>query len=168
MPLPQSLCLKDLRHGGLFVWYYEVMKIYFACSIRGGRNDAGTYAELAQHIKSKVILLTEIFADGKLTPQGMNKPSADIWATDVAWVKESNAIIAEVTNPSLGVGYEIAKAEEWNKPVLALFRNDGSHKLSAMIGGSPNTKTVYYETMYEAQSAIDDFINELRLSSKSY
>lgn len=134
------------------------MKIYFACSIRGGRDDADIYAELAMHIKSKSTLLTEIFADGKLTSQGMNKPSADIWATDTAWVKESDAVIAEVTNPSLGVGYEIAKAEEWNKPVLALFRTDGSRKLSAMIDGSPNTKTIYYTTVSEALSAIDEFI----------
>ena len=137
------------------------MKIYFACSIRGGRDDADTYAELATHIKSRATLLTEIFADGKLTASGMNKPNTDIWTTDIAWVKESNAIIAEVTNPSLGVGYEIAKAEEWGKPVLALFRDDGTRKLSAMIAGSPHTTTAYYATVAEAQQAIDDFIASL-------
>lgn len=134
------------------------MKIYFACSIRGGRDDADTYAELANHIKSRATLLTEIFADGKLTASGMNKPNTDIWTTDIAWVKESDAIIAEVTNPSLGVGYEIAKAEEWGKPVLALFRDDGTRKLSAMIAGSPHTTTADYATVTEAQQAIDDFI----------
>lgn len=137
------------------------MKIYFACSIRGGRDDAATYAELAQYIKSRSTLLTEIFADGKLTSQGMNKPSTDIWSTDTAWIKEADAIIAEVTNPSLGVGYEIAKGEEWNKPVLALFHDNGSRKLSAMIDGSPNTTTVYYTNIIEAQSAIDNFLKEL-------
>ncbi len=134
------------------------MKIYFACSIRGGRDDANTYAALARHIKSKCTLLTEIFADGKLTSQGMNKPSTDIWTTDIAWIKESDAIIAEVTNPSLGVGYEIAKAEEWGKPVLALFRDDGTRKLSAMVDGSPHTTTIYYATLDEAYLAIDDFV----------
>jgi nucleoside 2-deoxyribosyltransferase len=137
------------------------MKIYFACSIRGGRDDAELYGELARYIKTKATLLTEIFADGQLTAHGMNKPSKDIWATDIAWVKESNAIIAEVTNPSLGVGYEIAKAEEWNKPVLALFRDDNTRKLSAMIDGSPTTRVVYYRTLEDAQTAIDAFILEL-------
>ena len=107
------------------------------------------------------MLLTEIFADDKLTPQGMNKPSDDIWMTDTTWIKESDAIIAEVSNPSLGVGYEIAKAEEWNKPILALFRDDGNRKLSAMIDGSPNTKTVYYTTLADARSAIDSFLKEV-------
>lgn len=137
------------------------MKIYFACSIRGGRDDAATYAALASYIKTKAALLTEIFADNKLTASGMNKPSADIWSTDTGWIQEADAIIAEVTNPSLGVGYEIAKAEEWGKPTLALFRDDGSRKLSAMIGGSPHTQTIYYTTPAEAEQAIDEFINNL-------
>lgn len=138
------------------------MKIYFACSIRGGRDDAATYAELASYIKTKSTLLTEIFADRTLTPDGMNKPSSEIWSTDIAWIKESDAIIAEVSNPSLGVGYEIAKAEEWGKPVLALFRDDSTRKLSAMIDGSPNTTTMYYTTLPEAQAAIDEFIISLK------
>lgn len=136
------------------------MKVYFACSIRGGRNDAELYVELAEHINSKATLLTEIFADGKLTSQGMNKPSSDIWSTDIAWIKEADIIIAEVTNPSLGVGYEIAKAEEWNKPVLALFRPSEERRLSAMVDGSPNTDTVYYANSEQAQKAIDNFIKK--------
>lgn len=135
------------------------MKIYFACSIRGGRDDAAIYAELAQYIKSKTTLLTEIFTDNKLSAAGMDKPNRDIWSTDTTWVKESDAIIAEVTNPSLGVGYEIAKAEEWGKPVLALFRDDGSRRLSAMIEGSPDTQTVYYKDLSQAKAAIDEFLD---------
>lgn len=141
--------------------YYISMKIYFACSIRGGRDDIATYADLATHIKRKNTLLTEIFVDNKLTATGMNKPSADIWSTDIAWIKESDAIIAEVTNPSLGVGYEIAKAEEWDKPVLALFNGSSDRKLSAMIDGSPHITTVYYTTMAEAKAAIDEFTEKI-------
>jgi len=137
-------------------------KIYFACSIRGGRDDVDTYAELAQFIKTKAILMTEIFVDKKLSVAGMDKPSYDIWKTDTEWVAESNAVIAEVTNPSLGVGYEIAKAEEWKKPVLALFRKGSDKKLSAMIEGSPYVKTVYYNDLSEATDAIEAFIDALK------
>lgn len=138
------------------------MKVYFACSIRGGREEASTYAELVSHIKSKATLLTEIFADQKLTADGMNKPSDEIWSIDMAWVKEADVVVAEVTNPSLGVGYEIAKAEEWGKPVLALFRNDDTRKLSAMIDGSPKTETVYYAEITDAKEAIDTFLDQLK------
>ncbi len=135
--------------------------IYFACSIRGGRDDAATYAQIVEHIKTKAVVLTEIFADGKLTSAGMNKPSEVIWKTDTEWIKQADAVIAEVTNPSLGVGYEIAKAEEWGKPVLALFREDGEKKLSAMIDGAPGVQVARYTELDVAKTAIDSFIESL-------
>jgi 2'-deoxynucleoside 5'-phosphate N-hydrolase len=136
-------------------------KIYFACSIRGGREDAKTYAALVGHIQARAVVLTEIFADGKLTSQGMNKPSKDIWRTDTDWIKEADAVIAEVTNPSLGVGYEISLAETLGKPILALFRNDSDKKLSAMIAGAPGVTVANYVTITEANLAIDEFLNSL-------
>ena len=147
--------------AGVVFWYYEAMKIYFACSIRGGRDNAALCVELANHIKLKATLLTEIFVDKKLTINGMNKPSHVIWQTDIDWIKEADALIAEVTTPSLGVGYEIAKAEEWSKPILALFYNNNIRKLSAMIDGSPYTKAEYYTSSSEAKQIIDKFISGL-------
>lgn len=136
-------------------------EVYFACSIRGGRDDAKIYTELVQYIKRKVIVLSEIFADGKLTSQGMNKPSRDIWQTDTNWVKKADGIIAEVTNPSLGVGYEIALAENLRKPILALYRQNDDRKLSAMIDGAPGVEVFYYRELSEAKEAIDQFLDKL-------
>jgi len=136
-------------------------KIYFACSIRGGRDDKELYKDIVEHLKPRCMLLTEIFADQKLTSQGMNKPSADIWNTDINWVGESDALIAEVSNPSLGVGYEIAKAEEWNKKILCLYRKQDGKKLSAMIDGSPNLRLVNYDKLPEVLDAIDLFLLEI-------
>lgn len=136
-------------------------KIYFACSIRGGRDDAEIYQELVNHIKTRAVVLTEIFADNKLTPDGSPDPSALIHERDMSWVEEADAIIAEVSNPSLGVGYEIAKAEEMGKPVLALYRPQEGRKLSAMIEGSPQTDVVTYATAKEASFVINGFIDYL-------
>ena len=140
----------------------ENPEIYFACSIRGGRDDADSYAQLVNHIKTRATVLTEIFADGKLTSAGMNKPNDEIWKTDVDWIRRADAVIAEVTNPSLGVGYEIAKAEEWDKPVLALFRQDGTRRLSAMIDGSPQTEVFNYTELDEAIIAINGFVVKIK------
>lgn len=136
-------------------------EIYFACSIRGGRDDAELYAQLVEHIKTQANVLSEIFTDGKLTAHGSPGKSRDIYDKDLAWVKQSHAVIAEVTNPSLGVGYEIAKAEEWKKPILALFHNDGSRRLSAMIDGSPHLEVVNYSDISVAKLAIDEFIKTI-------
>lgn len=137
-------------------------KIYFACSIRGGRDDDDTYEKLVNAIKPRATVLSEIFADKKLTTSGMNKPSSEIWKTDLAWIQEADAVIAEVSTPSLGVGYEIAKAETWNKPVLCLYKPQKDKKLSAMIGGSPSATVFEYQEIESAEHAIATFLANLK------
>ena len=53
-------------------------EIYFACSIRGGRDHALTYKELVEYISTKAKVLSEIFADQTLTSAGMNDTSENI------------------------------------------------------------------------------------------
>lgn len=142
-------------------------KIYFACSIRGGRDDAELYAELVETIKKHSEVLTEIFADGALSLMGSAGTSSEIYEKDITWVREADGIIAEVTNPSLGVGYEIAKAEEWGKPVLALYREQPGRRLSAMIDGSPGVKVQNYSELPQVEAAISDFITGLSYQPNS-
>lgn len=137
-------------------------KVYFACSIRGGRGDADYYGELVLIIKKYAEVLTEIFADKTLTAAGHDKPPGDIWSNDIRWIGQADAVIAEVTGPSLGVGYEIARAEKMGKPILCLFRPEGERRLSAMIAGSPNATIFEYTDMNAAEHAISAFLANLR------
>ena len=41
---------------------------------------------------------------------------------DMKWLLESDLIVAEVTNPSLGVGYEIGRAIGYEKNYLPIQR----------------------------------------------
>ncbi len=142
------------------------MKVYFGCSIRGGRDNAHLYQNIVDAIKSSgAEVLSELFADTKVTPdRGIgakkNMSSHDIWKWDLDWVREADVLIMEVTQPSLGVGYEIAKAEEWGKPILALFYEPSDGKLSAMIEGSDMTQTEYYSTPEQAQDIVAKFIKD--------
>jgi 2'-deoxynucleoside 5'-phosphate N-hydrolase len=136
-------------------------KVYFACSIRGGRNDADTYSELVKIIKKYADVLTEIFADKTLTAAGSAGPSGDIWSKDIKSIGQADALIAEVSSPSLGVGYEIAAAEKMGKPVLCLFRPEGERKLSAMIDGSPSATIFEYTSPQSAEHAISSFLHNL-------
>lgn len=42
-------------------------------------------------------------------------------------------LVAEVTQPSLGVGYEIGRAVEMNKKILCLFRPESGRRKSCLI-----------------------------------
>jgi len=134
------------------------MKIYFAGSIRGGREDKKLYLQLIQHLAKYGQVLTEHVGDQKLSDFGEDSQSDDwIYNRDISWVQECDILIAEVSTPSLGVGYEIGKTEDMNKKILCLYKDQPDKRLSAMISGNPNVKIARYETLKDALTLIDNF-----------
>lgn len=137
-------------------------KVYFACSIRGG-GDKSNYQAIVDAIKnSEAICLSEIFVNDALLPNGSPLPEEAIYARDISWIKEADAIIAEVTNPSLGVGYELAYAESLGKPVLTLFNIESGKQLSAMVAGNANFKNASYSSVDDLASSIQTFLQSIR------
>ena len=133
-------------------------KVYFAGSIRGGRDDAQYYTDLISYIKSKnAIVLTEHIGDNNLLKNEKNLTDKEIYLRDINWMKEADLLIAECTRPSLGVGYELSFAEKLGKPVNVLYRNKECH-LSAMISGDEYFKVFSYETKEDAFKIIDQIL----------
>lgn len=140
--------------------YY--MEIFFSASIRGGRDDVDLYADLIDHLNQHGDVLTEHIGeqDVEANEQAQGLTDADIYAQDVEWLRQADAVVAEVTTPSLGVGYELGRAVAWDKPILALYRPDADHELSAMVRGNPDIDVVEYETLDDARLAIDAFLTK--------
>lgn len=140
---------------------FGLMKIYFAGSIRGGREDAWLYLQIINYLKTKGEVLTEHIGDPALTSLGDDGPNDRfIHNRDLEWLQSADVLVAEVTSVSLGVGYEIGRAVEAGKPVLCLFRSSSGKNLSAMIAGSPDLKLVNYQNLSEVKKAIDEFIRD--------
>ena len=124
------------------------MKIYFAGSIRGGRGDAEIYAQIIELLQQFGEVLTEHIGQGNLDVMGESTLSDnEIHDRDMDWLMESDIMVAEVTNPSLGVGYEIGRAIEANKQIICLYRELPNKRLSAMIGGSDQIKIIKYDNL---------------------
>jgi len=135
----------------------QFMKIYFAGSIRGGRDDRELYSRIIKLLSGYGAVLTEHVGNKNLSAMGQGMASEYIHKRDVAWLKEANVLVAEVTTPSLGVGYEIAKAEEMNKKILCLYRPAPDRKLSAMIAGSGKLITKEYNSESELGELLRTF-----------
>ncbi len=133
------------------------MKIYFAGAIRGGRDDVALYFEIIETLGQYGRVLTDHVGNPELTGAGEVSSDGEIHDRDLAWLKEAEYLVAEVTVPSLGVGYEIGKATEWGKPVLCLFRPQSGRALSAMIAGSPGVSVREYQRSEELREAFDEF-----------
>jgi nucleoside 2-deoxyribosyltransferase len=140
------------------------MKIYFAGSIRGGRDDVATYSELISHLRQYGVVLTEHVGESTLSHQGENhlSPKA-VHDRDMQWLLSADVIIAEVTVPSLGVGYELGRAVEHGKRILCLFRNGSNGgSLSMMVAGSDKLDVRKYSTLEEAKSIVSDYFMQIK------
>ena len=135
------------------------MKIYFAGSIRGGREDAALYLQIIEYLKTFGEVLTEHIGDPNLSDVGDDGPTDRyIHDRDLEWLQSSDVLVAEVTTVSMGVGYEIGRAVESGKRVLCLFRPDSGKNLSAMISGCPGLKLVNYNNLNDVQKMISEFL----------
>lgn len=132
-------------------------KVYFACSIRGG-GDTSQYLTILETIKSSGgDILSEIFVHDAINYGGSPLPEQEIYQRDIHMIQDCDMVIAEVSNPSLGVGYELAYAEKLGKPILCLFDTSSDSKLSAMVSGNHYNSIALYSNADEVREKIARF-----------
>ena len=131
--------------------------IYFAGSISGGREDTPLYRQIICLLAEYGQVLTEHVGDAELSAAGEAlRPGAEVYRQDMDWLAQADVLVAEVTIPSHGVGYEIASAEGMGKPVLCLHRS-GTGRLSAMLGGNPSVRCESYSTIEDVTAILQRF-----------
>jgi 2'-deoxynucleoside 5'-phosphate N-hydrolase len=140
------------------------MKIYFACSITGGREFEAVYQTIVRAlVEDQHVVSTAHLAETGVTALEAGIEPREVYARDVDWIRDCDVLIAEVSVPSHGVGYEIGFSLALGKPVLALYQ-DG-RKVSKMISGNPdpNLAVKRYSTTEEAIVEIENFLNKHKL-----
>ena len=131
------------------------MTIYFAGSIRGGRDDQQIYADIIALLRDYGTVVTEHVGDANVMLGGENAPDREIHDRDLAWLRDADVLVAEVTAPSLGVGYEIGRSVEWGKRILCLYRPGDGRRLSGMIAGCDALTVREYSRVAELKPIFD-------------
>ncbi len=136
------------------------MKIYFASSIRGGRRDAPLYQKIIELLKSLGHeVLTECLNNFSIAASGSQDITDEqIFERDSRWIRECELFIAEVTQTSLGVGYQIGYAEDQGKRVICLYRPRTEGRLSAIIHGNKNLTVYQYEQLDDLKGVLPKLI----------
>ena len=125
--------------------------IYFSGSISGGRQDAALYRRIVGHLQAEGHrVLAGAVATESISAGGEALDERAIFERDLAWIAETaaagGALVAEVSVPSTGVGYEIAVARyRFGIPVIALYRPAHTRRCSAMIRGDEGIVTLDYD-----------------------
>jgi hypothetical protein len=138
------------------------MNIYFACSITGGREDEVFYQAIVGYLvdQSHDVPTAHLAGPEVMALEAVVDPF-EVYARDVAWIKGCDALVAEVSTPSHGVGYEIGLALSLAKPVLCCYRL--GIPVSKMILGNPDPRLSVspYTSKSEAIRLVEDFLTDL-------
>jgi len=136
------------------------MNIYFACSITGGRDFERVYQDLTLALLANGhIIPTAHLAESNVTTVESQVNPREVYDRDTAWIRACDVLIAEVSVPSHGVGYEIGFALGEGKPALCLYQE--GRKVSKMITGNPhpNLRIKSYGNIEEAISLACEFLD---------
>jgi len=138
------------------------MIIYCAGPIKGDKTFQKFYLEIIDFVESEghtpLAELNEKFTSAN--------PLTDkqIYTRDLKWIDGSKIMIAEISGPSLGVGFEIAYAVYYKKiPVLALANNTVENVSAMITGCDSNLLTVAkYSDAEDLKKIIRLYIKELK------
>ena len=135
------------------------MNIYFACSITGGRQDELVYQKLVATLQEHGHHVpTALLASPEVMPLEGVVTSEDVYARDISWITGCDFLLAEVSTPSHGVGYEIGDAFSLGRWVLCLHRQ--GRKVSKMILGNPDPLLTVrsYATSEQAVGLLNNYL----------
>ena len=136
--------------------------MYFSCSLTGGRTDEAIYAAIVDDLQGAghEVPTAHLAEPDVMELEKVVVPTV-VYRRDIQWILECDAVIAEVSTPSHGVGYEIAYALGMSKPVMCCYQ--AGVAVSKMILGndSAGLEVHSYESVDAALRLIDRFLAEL-------
>jgi len=138
------------------------MNVYFSCSITGGRQDQAIYQALVEAMQADGHEVpTAILSSHNIMDLETVVLPADVYQRDVTWVEGCDALVAEVSTPSHGVGYEIALALLRGKPVLCLYHRGRAVSKMLLGNDSPGLRVQEYTTSAEAVEMARAYLHAL-------
>jgi hypothetical protein len=135
------------------------MNVYFACSITGGRDFESVYQAIVAALTGDGHEVpTAYLAESGAGAREAGIDPQTVYVRDTDWIRACDVLIAEVSVPSHGVGYEIGFALGLGKRVLALHQQ--GRIVSKMISGNPdgNLTLTAYHTPEEAVSRLRAYL----------
>jgi hypothetical protein len=133
------------------------MQIYLAAAMTSTGRDLGAIRMLLECLE----------ADGHAVPSrhvadplGRNVETevtdVEVARRDLSWVAACDALVAEVSTPSHGVGVEVAAAVAADKPVLLAYRRGTT--VSRLLLGLPGVEAFAYTDARDVREAVRRFL----------
>ncbi len=137
------------------------MRIYLACTVRG---DRGTISA-ARHIHDCLVHLGHEVLTGHLLQDDVDTAESrlrdsEVYARDLGWLEAADAVVAEASGSSYGVGFEVGyalgRAMLSGQRVLVLYDASRRGYVSRLISGLSDSRASVLA--YESLPDIDAFL----------
>lgn len=138
-----------------------MITIYFSGSISGGRADLPLYRRIVAALEQDGHrVLAGAVTSESVGSGGEAIGPREIFERDLRWIEESDVLVADVSMPSIGVGYEVAAARyRFAIPVICLYRPGPTARCSAMVAGDGGIELLEY-----SEAEFDQMLTRLRAS----
>ena len=139
------------------------MKIYLACTVRGDRGTvlaARRIHDCLRQLGHEV--LTSHLLDDNVDQAENRLTDRDVYLRDLEWLSGADAIVAEASGSSFGVGFEVGfvlgRAAQSGQRALVLYEASRQGKVSRLVSGleHPSARVLAYRSVED----IDAFLRE--------
>lgn len=137
------------------------MKIYVSGSIYGGLQKIETYKLLVNELEKYGEVLTKQIADPNTIANEKYQKDEDIYNDLEKKLDNADLVFAEVTIPSLGVGYELGYAYKLGKKIIAIYDETYTVKVSTMIRGNKNIELISYKDINTIINNLDELLKNV-------
>jgi nucleoside 2-deoxyribosyltransferase len=129
------------------------MKIYFGFTVAGDRSSLAFSRQLVELLEGMghEVLTRHLVSDQAAQMDRAITPQA-VYERDMAWLRQSDIFIAEVSGSSFGLGYEAGYVlGSSQKKVVLFYRRDAAPRISLLITGNthPNCRLAPYSEVAE-------------------
>ncbi|HEY4359545.1 MAG TPA: nucleoside 2-deoxyribosyltransferase [Bryobacteraceae bacterium] len=142
------------------------MKIYFGFTVAGDRvgiDTARKVVHLLEQLGHQV--LTRHLVEDDAWAADRRISAQDVYVRDIAWLKECELFVAEVSGSSFGLGFESGYLlGSTNKRVILFYRRDMEDRVSLLIRGNThaNCTLAPYSTFEEVEQFVSGSIGQSR------
>lgn len=114
------------------------------CRLNQGRSpDAPCYIQIIKLLKKMGHeVVSEHVASAGLEEVEASLTDEEIFNSDIRYIEQCECLVADVTVPSIGVGYEICYSVSKGKRVLCLYKEEAN--VSAMVLGNRRITSILY------------------------
>jgi nucleoside 2-deoxyribosyltransferase len=132
------------------------MRIYLACTVRGDRGAVTALRSLVASLEhAGHTILTKHLLEDDVESAEAALSEAEVYARDIGWLESCDALIADASGSSYGVGFEVGyvlgRSDRTSQRVLLLYRADRRAQISRLIAGNnhPRCTVLTYENPAE-------------------